>query len=138
MNVDPECDGFYLSSNGVTVLCPNPAVNDAGYVDGVLYTKRDRDYLDYLGFSSTEWEVICTSGISDMSEVFYGATSFNQDIGSWDTSNVTNMREMFSRATFFNQDLSGWCVHHFYSEPDDFSIGASSWSLPQPIWGLCP
>ena len=28
--------------------------------------------------------------------MFYNATAFNQDIGTWDVSNVTNMYDMFA------------------------------------------
>jgi uncharacterized repeat protein (TIGR01451 family) len=51
------------------------------------------------------WDV---SNISDMSAMFVGATSFNQDIGSWNTTNVTNMQSLFRNASSFNQNLSGW------------------------------
>ena len=49
-----------------------------------------------------------TSYITDMSEMFYNATSFNQPLNNWDTSNVKSMSKMFFNATTFNQPLSNW------------------------------
>ena len=40
--------------------------------------------------------------------MFDDATSFNHDIGKWNTVNVTNMWVMFSGATSFNQDIGKW------------------------------
>jgi surface protein len=34
-----------------------------------------------------------------MDRMFYGATSFNQNIGNWDAGNVTNMNLIFFEAT---------------------------------------
>ncbi|MDC3259691.1 BspA family leucine-rich repeat surface protein [Flavobacteriaceae bacterium] len=49
-----------------------------------------------------------TSNVTDMEQMFYYARLFNQDISSWDTSNVTNMTYMFYSAEVFNQDISSW------------------------------
>ncbi len=43
-----------------------------------------------------------------MSNMFSGATAFNQSLNSWTVSSVTNMRYMFDGATSFNQNISGW------------------------------
>ncbi len=54
------------------------------------------------------WDVPDLSKVADMSSMFYHATTFNQDIGMWDTGNVTDMSYMFSYATAFDQDIGKW------------------------------
>jgi len=49
-----------------------------------------------------------TSEVTDMSYLFFNAASFNRSISSWDTSKVTTMSRMFRGATVFNQDISSW------------------------------
>ena len=38
------------------------------------------------------------------------ATIFNKYIGGWDVSNVTDMSDMFQGASLFNQDIGNWKV----------------------------
>ena len=45
-----------------------------------------------------------------MSEMFWGAESFNQPLDNWNVSNVENMSLMFRDATSFNQPLNNWNV----------------------------
>jgi surface protein len=49
-----------------------------------------------------------TSSVTDMCFMFNGALAFNGDVSGWDTSRVTNMYYMFQGATAFNGDVSGW------------------------------
>uniref|UniRef100_A0A7S3UFP6 BspA family leucine-rich repeat surface protein n=1 Tax=Picocystis salinarum TaxID=88271 RepID=A0A7S3UFP6_9CHLO len=94
---------FFLASNGVTVLCPDAAVGESGEVNGVVYTKRTKGLITDENAATT-----CTSGITDMSQLFRSASSFNQGIGSWDTSSVTSMLAMFAFASSFDQDIGSW------------------------------
>ena len=84
-------------------------MGDAREVNGVLYTKRDRAALDALVAASPTDEVelarSCTTGVTDMSQLFGDSTNvaskvsdpatFNPDLSSWDTSSVTDMSGMF-------------------------------------------
>jgi surface protein len=79
-----------------------------------------------------------TSSVTDMVGMFYEASSFNQDIGNWNTSKVTRMERMFWAAEAFNQDLSGWCVSNINTEPSNFSEFSSLIQSFKPIWGTCP
>jgi surface protein len=81
------------------------------------------------------WNV---SSLKETSGMFNDASSFNGDISSWITSSIYNMDLMFYNATSFNRDLSGWCVSLIPSLPTDFDTGATSWVLSRPVWGTCP
>ncbi|BAV94268.1 BspA family leucine-rich repeat surface protein [Ichthyobacterium seriolicida] len=64
-------------------------------------------------------------GITNMSHMFFGATSFNSDISNWDVSSVTNMEWMFYIATSFNADISSWDVSKVTDMSGMFSSAAS-------------
>ena len=49
-----------------------------------------------------------TSKVTNMSNMFFGAQKFNEDIGGWDTSNVTDSNPMFVNTQNFNQDIGEW------------------------------
>ena len=53
-----------------------------------------------------------TSGVTRMTEMFAGASAFNQDIGNWAVHSVRDMRGMFVLASAFNHDIGGWAVHN--------------------------
>jgi uncharacterized repeat protein (TIGR01451 family) len=108
---------FYVAPNGVTCMCPNANFGDTGTltINGQTntYTKRTRAQLDALiaaNQNDPQIALTCTSGITNMSEMFEFKASFNQDISTWDTSNVITMRLMFRFASLFNQDIGDWDV----------------------------
>ena len=75
------------------------------------------------------------SKVTDMSRMFQGCTSLNQNINHWDVSNVTNMRALFAGATAFNQELNGWNVSNvtnmrsvFY-EATSFNQDLNNWDV---------
>ena len=65
------------------------------------------DCSDGAHGSIQDWDV---SAVTVMSEMFMGASAFDQDLSKWDVSAVTNMGDMFLSASAFNQDLSNWDV----------------------------
>jgi surface protein len=82
------------SGAGVTVV-----TTANGYITNTILKNWD------TGDDVTTCDV---SQITDMSDVFSGKTSFNQDIGSWNTSNVTTMLNLFKGASVFNQNIGSW------------------------------
>jgi surface protein len=79
----------------------------------------------------SDWDV---SNVTNMSGMFDGAESFNQDIGDWDVSNVTDMRFMFSGASSFNQDI-GWDVSSV-SDMENMFSGATSFNQDIGDWDV--
>ena len=54
-----------------------------------------------------QWNV---SRVTNMQQVFYHCTEFNEPLDTWDVSNVTNMQAMFYRCKEFKQPLNAWNV----------------------------
>lgn len=89
---------------------------------GETFTNKNMEYLvvdDDLIRQAGRGERVCTSHVTDMSELF-AWSDFNQDIGNWDTGNVTDMSFMFADARIFDQELIGWDVYNVEAA-DEFS-----------------
>ena len=121
---------FSFHSNGVTILCPGNRLGESGTVGGIEYTKRAAGQITVDNAATS-----CTSGITDMSNLFLSESGFNQDIGGWDVSNVTLMTNMFLNADAFNQDIGSWDVSHvidmsnMFRETDDFNQDIGGWDV---------
>jgi surface protein len=74
-----------------------------------------------------------TSRVTNMNNLLAGATSFNQDIGAWDTGALTTMQSTFSNATAFNQDIGGWDTSNLVSLNFAFN-GATSFNQDIGAW----
>src|SRR5690625_5110086 len=128
--VIPHSNGVYPHKNGVTILCPNAALGNIGIVNGIEYEVVGRIILEQKIRDGADVTRVCTSLITDMSELFSG-NIVNQDIGSWDVSKVTDMNRMFLGNFHFDQDISAWDVSNvtdmsymfFYAEVFDQPIG---------------
>ena len=79
-----------------------------------------------------EWE---TSDVLRMREIFRNADSFNGDIGNWDVSSVSRMSRMFAGAVMFNQDISSWNTSKVREMFGMFQ-GASSFDQPLNSWDV--
>lgn len=80
----------------------------------------------------SSWDV---SNVTTIALMFFGATSFNQNIGSWNVSNVFNFVGTFFDATSFNQNISSWNMSAASSTGFLF-YGASSFNQNIGSWNM--
>ncbi len=73
--------------------------------------------------------------VTDISFMFNGAKTFNDNIASWNTANVTNMSAMFCEATAFNQPLAQWDVSHVTKMVGMF-YGSTAFNQPLGQWNV--
>ena len=92
---------------------------------------RKEDIVKKYG-EINNWDV---SKVTDMSEMFIVARSFNQPLNNWNVSNVTDMESMFQEATSFNQPLSKWNVsnvtvmHSMFYDAESFNQPLNKWNV---------
>jgi surface protein len=149
------CDGMLIVSEEMLRAAASTDIpvtpGDGSYAitadDGQVYTFQNDDMNIFTGQVAdmsnlfrrdSSWNGDIgywdTSSATDMSNMFYQASSFNQDIGQWSTDNVQNMSSMFFNATAFNADISEWTVSNVTSMQNMFSL-ASSFNQPIGAWG---
>ena len=105
---------------------------DAPDLSGV--TDMTAMFYDATSFDGnlSGWDV---SKVTDMTEMFYGATSFDGNLSSWDVSQVTGMGGMFEEATSFNQPLNDWNVSQVTGMFGMF-YNAAAFNQPLSSWNV--
>lgn len=73
--------------------------------ESVLYLNEMLSGASTFNQNIGEWN---TGNVTNMSGMFHSAYAFNQNIGSWNTSNVIDMSYMFTSAYNFNQNIGEW------------------------------
>lgn len=71
--------------------------------------------------------------VTDLSYMFSGASSFNQNINIWNTVHITNLRGMFYEASSFNQPIGTWNTERVEDMATMF-YQATSFNQPIGTW----
>ena len=123
---------IYLDENGVTIKAYDSAVVGSIYeLDGVSYTVVDSELLTTM-VNNGNFN-LCTTKVTDMSDLFKDNTTFNSDISFWDTSSVVDMSFMFFNGFAFNQDIRYWNtsnvinMSYMFSNSEIFNQDLGNW-----------
>jgi surface protein len=109
-------------------------VNDSSKAQITSYAKNEQSGINYFTTSGqlVSFNNIVTTRMVDMSRMFQ-ETSFNQNIGSWDTSSVQYMNHMFYAAPF-NHNIGLWdtskviTMHQLFQFANTFNQNIGSWN----------
>ena len=102
------------------------------YMDQTCSTDSGCIVAQTYGWPMNSW---CVGNVVDMSNMFSGMATFNEDISDWDVSSVNIMSSMFFQASAFNGDLSGWDVsnvnemRYMFYAASAFNGDLSGWNV---------
>ena len=75
------------------------------------------------------------SDLNYMGYMFFGASTFNANLSSWNVSSVTHMEYMFAETSSFNANLSSWDVSKV-TDMDSMFFGASTFNANLSSWDV--
>ncbi len=109
---------------------------DIGYRNTAAVTDMTYMFWGATSFNQAigNWN---TAAVRDMSYMFYANAAFNQAIGNWNTSDVRTMRFMFDNATAFNQNIGNWVLYptvDLFYMLDDSGMDCDNYSATLVGW----
>ena len=116
--------GTILASAGVPTIVSNTSLASAFRDTGSMSSS---DYGDIANLNTTN--------AVNMSNMFDGATNFDENIGGWNIANVTDVSLMFFNATSFNQNIDSWNISSLSSLTNLF-LQATSFNSPLNSWNV--
>jgi surface protein len=125
---------IYLDKNGVTIKAYDWAiVGDKGLIKNKEIVIINRELLLEKIKTTGDLTTVCTSKITDLSNIFYKNTNPIYKVDNWDVSNVKNMAYMFA-SSYFDNDISNWDVSKvtdlsFMFYDSIFNQDISSWNV---------
>ena len=112
----PSAGDYDVNISGLfPIIYINNGVDDLKLIDvkqfgNIVWGSFNSSFYGAENLTGSFTDTPNLSGVTNISFVFRGASSFNGDISSWDVSNVTNISRCFEGASLFNQDISLWSV----------------------------
>jgi uncharacterized protein (TIGR02145 family) len=130
--VDRNGEIFSLKSG--KVICSGAENGTYGIIGDIMYTAVNNSQLRTMIESGENLSSVCTSNVTNMSNLFDNVTELDSDISQWDVSKVTNMSDMF-RDSNINPNIDSWDVfkvnnmYRMFSGASNFNRDISRWSV---------